>query len=558
MQLQQDTILKGGSYRILRTLGNGGFGITYLAEQIMTERKVCIKEFFPKGYYTRAQDSTFARITSEEFAESMTRFMSKFIKEAKTIASLNHRNIIQIYDSFEENGTAYYVMEYIEGVSLSSIVKERGAMSEAMAVDYIRQVASALAYIHDKKIMHLDVKPGNIMVRRDDDRAILIDFGLSKHYDEKSGEATSTTPVGVSHGFAPMEQYKQGGVKEFSPETDIYSLGAALYYLVTGTVPPDAADVADDGLPTLPAHLTESTRMAIERAMSEKRKQRPHSIGEFLALLGDAKMAAAPAPQPIKEETVINVPKPIASEETVAVVPKIETPKVAQPKAAQPKTPTHAPTSAQPKKKSKWWLWMLLLLVVVGCVIALGGGGDKENAATAAKGMHNGYEWVDLGLSVKWATCNVGANSPEDYGEYYAWGETSTMSSYTEDNCETCNQKIDDIKGTNRDVAHVKWGGSWRMPTKEEFDELREKCNWEWTGSGYEVTGPNGNSIYLPAAGSRDGETLNGDGLFGYYWSSTPVSEDTRYAYRLYFDSGVQDAYGFYRGYGRTVRPVLE
>ena len=477
--------------------------------------------------------------------------MSKFIKESKTIASLNHRNIIQIYDSFEENGTAYYVMEYIDGVSLSSIVKERGAMSEAMAVDYIRQVAAALDYIHNRQIMHLDIKPGNIMVRRDDDRAILIDFGLSKHYDEKSGEATSTTPVGVSHGFAPMEQYKQGGVKEFSPETDIYSLGATLYHLVTGTVPPDAADVADDGLPTLPAHLSESTRTTIERAMSEKRKRRPHSIGEFLSLLDGGKMAAAPAPQPINEETVINVPKPTASEETVAVAPKIETPKVAQPKAAQPKTPTPAPTSAQPKKKSKLWLWMLLLLVVGG-IIALGGGGDKKKDSNPS---HEGHEYVDLGLSVKWATCNIGANSPEDYGEYYAWGETSTKSIYTTNKCETWNKKIDDIKGTNLDVAHVNWGGDWRMPTEKEFEELLEKCNWEWTGSGYKVTGPNGNSIYLPAAGWRVGDTLY-DG--GTYWSSTPNSESTQGAYYLYFGSDDRGVDRSYRGYGRTVRPVLE
>jgi serine/threonine protein kinase len=113
----------------------------------------------------------------------------------------------------------------------------------------------------------------------------LIDFGLSKHYDEKSGEATSTTPVGVSHGFAPMEQYKQGGVKEFSPETDIYSLGATLYYLVTGTVPPNAADVADEGLPELPKHISKSVCNVIMGAMAEKRRHRFHSIGEFLSKL---------------------------------------------------------------------------------------------------------------------------------------------------------------------------------------------------------------------------------------------------------------------------------
>jgi hypothetical protein len=193
---------------------------------------------------------------------------------------------------------------------------------------------------------------------------------------------------------------------------------------------------------------------------------------------------------------------------------------------------------------------MLALTLVVGC-----GNTDKKKDSNPS---HEGHEYVDLGLSVKWATCNIGANSPEDYGEYYAWGETSTKSSYLDDNCTTWNQKIDDIKGTNRDVAHVKWGGDWRMPTKEEFDELCEKCNWEWTGSGYKVTGPNGNSIYLPAAGCHSIEMLFGDGFVGYYWSSTPYSEGTQGAYDLFFDSDDQDAGWGDRYYGYTVRPVLE
>ncbi len=285
MKLQSGTILQGGRYRIVDSLGRGGFGVTYLAEQVMARRKVCIKEFFPQDYYKRDEDSVSISLLSENFKENMSRFKTKFIKEAQTIAALDHPNIIHIHDVFEENGTAYYVMDYIEGESLSEHVKLGGALAEADALRYIREAASALEYIHDRNINHLDVKPGNIMVRREDNRAILIDFGLSKHYDAESGDATSTTPVGVSHGFAPMEQYKQGGVSKFSPETDIYSLGATLYYLVTGKVPPQAADIADDGLPTLPAHLSSSVRTAIEHSMEVQRKRRPHSLKEFLAYL---------------------------------------------------------------------------------------------------------------------------------------------------------------------------------------------------------------------------------------------------------------------------------
>lgn len=173
----------------------------------------------------------------------------------------------------------------------------------------------------------------------------------------------------------------------------------------------------------------------------------------------------------------------------------------------------------------------------------------------------NGHEYVDLGLSVKWATCNVGANKPEDYGNYYAWGETSTKSSYTSDNSKTYGKLMNDIKGNSQyDAARANWGGSWRLPTKAELEELEDKCTWEWTKhngvKGYKVTGPNGNSIFLPAAGYRNGSSLYGVGSKGYYGSSTP--NNSNLACSLYFNSDGQDMNDFYRGDGLSVRLVAE
>ena len=286
MNLTSGTILERGKYRIISTLGRGGFGITYLAEQVLARRKVCIKEFFPKDYYKRDEGSDSISILSAGQAATMSRFKEKFLKEAQTIAALDHANIIHILDVFEENNTAYYVMEYVDGESLSEVVKRRGALAEGETVEYVRQVASALEYLHERKIMHLDIKPGNIMLRSKDNHVVLIDFGLSKHYDEQSGEATSTTPVCVSHGYAPMEQYNVGGVNSFSPATDIYSLGATLYYLVTGQQPPVASIVGEDGIGNLPAHLSSGVVSAIEKSMNYWRKNRPQSIIEFMLLLG--------------------------------------------------------------------------------------------------------------------------------------------------------------------------------------------------------------------------------------------------------------------------------
>lgn len=163
------------------------------------------------------------------------------------------------------------------------------------------------------------------------------------------------------------------------------------------------------------------------------------------------------------------------------------------------------------------------------------------------------HEAVDLGLSVKWAACNVGANSPDDYGDYFAWGETSPKSSYISDNCLTYGVSMSDISGNPQyDSATANWGGDWRMPTMAEQDELRNNCTWEWTTlngvNGLRVTGPNGNSIFLPFAGDV--------GSRNYYWSSTPYGVNSAYILAICSD-GYGPGYGA-RYIGNPVRPVLE
>lgn len=199
------------------------------------------------------------------------------------IAGLDHQNIIRIHDVFEENGTAYYVMEYLSGGSLLDLQKSKVRLSESDALAYVRQAASALDYIHSLKINYLDIKPGNILLDGKG-RAVLIDFGLSKRYDVE-GNQTSTTPVGISHGYAPLEQYKTGGVGTFSPATDIYSLGATWYRLLTGQTPPDADVINDEGFPSNPGYVSGKVWKAMEAAMQPRRKDRPQSIAEFLKIL---------------------------------------------------------------------------------------------------------------------------------------------------------------------------------------------------------------------------------------------------------------------------------
>ncbi|MBQ0142320.1 MAG: hypothetical protein KBT06_05905 [Prevotellaceae bacterium] len=196
-------------------------------------------------------------------------------------------------------------------------------------------------------------------------------------------------------------------------------------------------------------------------------------------------------------------------------------------------------------------------------------------------GYQNGHEWVDLGLpsGTKWATMNVGASSPSDYGSYFAWGETSPKSTYTRANLKYCvdttgdkfskyviDSEYGNVDGKRElelsdDAAYVNWGSGWRMPSKVQLYELREKCKWTWTTmgghNGYKVVGPNGNSIFLPAAGYRYEGSLSSAGSFGDYWSRSLNTSNGWYAYSLFFDSSDVSWSNFDRSFGHSVRPVL-
>jgi len=295
MELNSGTILLRGKYKIERLLGQGGFGITYLASMklpvqgplgmIDSEVRVAIKEFFMKDLCNRDSDTLHVSVPSVGSKELVEKFRKKFIKEANNIALLQHPNIIKVIEVFEENGTAYYVMEHVDGVSLHELVGMRGALPQTEALRYIRQVAAALDYIHQKKMNHFDVKPANILLRNSGG-VVLIDFGLSKQYDTE-GEQTSSTPVGRSVGYAPIEQSMTGGISQFSAPTDIYSLGATLYKLVTGKIPPAAYDIMNNGFPQFPEDIDISVVRAIQKAMEPGKQNRPQSIPEFLHLFGE-------------------------------------------------------------------------------------------------------------------------------------------------------------------------------------------------------------------------------------------------------------------------------
>lgn len=285
--LKPGVFLRHNTYRIEKVLGQGGFGITYLAMDLNLDRYVAIKEFFPKDYCDRDDATSHVTLGTQGSKEFVNRLKAKFLKEARNIARFDNPNIIRIHAAFEENDTAYYVMDYIEGWTLAEIVRNNGPIAESKALTYINKVGSALEYVHDHNVTHLDVKPANIIIRHADEEPILIDFGLAKQYDAK-GNQTSTTPIGISHGYAPMEQYADGGIKVFSPQTDLYSLAATLYYILSGVVPPQATKLIEDDL-TFPQLIPTNLIAPISKAMSASRKRRHETIVQFLDQLKGVK-----------------------------------------------------------------------------------------------------------------------------------------------------------------------------------------------------------------------------------------------------------------------------
>ena len=575
--LKAGSLLKHCEYRIVRVLGQGGFGITYEAVQVALNRKVAVKEFFMKDCCERDEQTSRVTVGTGSQRELVEKFRGKFIREAQMIAAMEHPHIVRIHDVFEENDTAYYVMENLPGGSLSDKVKKNGPFDEARAEKYIRQVSSALSYIHAQKTVHLDVKPSNILLNKNGE-AVLIDFGISKHYDT-AGEQTSSTPVGISKGYAPLEQGRDGDVSQFTPATDIYALGATLYYLVTGQVPPEASIVLTDGL-VQPFGVSDRIWTVVDSSMQPRYKDRPQSIAEFLKLL-DISVTAAAAPAEDSEATVVKTPG---------------TPSVIL---------SDSEESNRSKKQFPSWLIALASALVVALVFWLvipKGHSDTPGpdtptqssvqqpqttssgtASSATTGSSNGHEWVDLGLSVKWATCNVGASSPGDYGNYYAWGESTTKSEYrwtnykfrtsgnsyanvtfSKYNTESGRGVLDNKTRLDYsdDAARQNWGGRWRMPTKAECEELVNKCTWTWTTqgghNGYKVTSKtNGNSIFLPAAGHRNGSSPYLIGSNGFYWSSS--LDNPWRAYNMYFDFDNHYHMDYTnRSLGLSVRPVTE
>jgi Serine/threonine protein kinase len=303
--LPPGTIVRGPerSYTIIKVLGQGGFGITYLVSSkvkignIPVDVSFALKEHFISSLCSRDSNTHYVQF-STPVADEVNCSMRSFLKEAQRLQSLgiDHPNIVKINEVFEENNTAYYVMEYLGTMSLADYIETHGPLSADVTLTLLRPVVEAIAMLHREKIAHYDIKPNNIMLCNDDDgkkRPVLIDFGLSKHYND-SGKATSTiTTAGYTPGFAPIEQY--AGIRQFSPQCDVYALAAVFLFCLTGKTPEIAFELSLDHVASQLASLVPTAKAdAILHALSTMPAKRTSDAYALLDELYDSQISKRP------------------------------------------------------------------------------------------------------------------------------------------------------------------------------------------------------------------------------------------------------------------------
>lgn len=311
--LPKGTILHGKSfvYQIDNVLGQGSFGITYLASikingalgSIDANVKVTVKEFFMANFNGR-QGCT---VTSGSQDGMYGYYKHKFTQEAINLSKLHHPNIVNVLEAFEENNTVYYAMEYIDGGSLDKKIEQNQKLSEKQCMELTKQIGSAVSFMHDNMMLHLDLKPSNIMLKQNGD-AVLIDFGLSKQYTENGEPETLTKVGGGTPGYAPLEQISYRDGKGFPVTMDVYALGGTMYKMLTGVRPPEASDILEDGFPLhelTNRNVSEHTAVVIAKAMMPKRSERYQSVMDMINDLSSESPASHSSHQARKEESTI-------------------------------------------------------------------------------------------------------------------------------------------------------------------------------------------------------------------------------------------------------------
>ena len=522
-------------YTLKHQLGVGGMAEVWLAENAI-EKQAAVKLLLPKFCNDEA-------------------IIARFQNEAKVMVKLDHPNIRQVYDLGSIDGRPCIVMEYLEGDDLKALMLQGHRFNNDELVKWWNQIADALNYTHAQGIVHRDIKPSNIFLDKKCNIKLL-DFGIAK-----IKESISMTQTGSMMGtlmYMSPEQVRDS--KHIGPESDAYSLAVSFVHLLSGKKPYDSDTSSDydirKGIVEIPLDLTGV----------------PADWQGFLAPYLEKRPEDRPALRPFEAVPLLEkaeTPPPVDDDEGTIV----ENVKKPDPKPIKTEEKT---TETTDKPKSKKGLWIGLGAIAVAAIVAVLLWPRKPIGGT------NDYEYVDLGLpsGTLWATCNVGASTPEGYGNYYAWGETSTKGTYNWSTFRYADGDVDRLTkycnksdyGNNGftdnlttlqsgDDPATSWGSGWRTPTKAQWEELLANTAKEWTTrngkSGRLFTSKkNGQTLFLPAAGFRYGSSLGRAGSGGNYWSSSLNTDNPYDAWGFGFDSGSYYVIDYDRYCGFTVRPV--
>ena len=425
--ISDPTVLSSGSvlqgrYAVGRVIGKGGFGVTYLAYDIKHDEKIAVKEYYPYGIALRNPESTIVSVSTEEAADIFKSGAEKFYDEARLVAAFNgNPSIVSVYDFFYENDTVYYTMEYLEGQTLKDYVEKNGVITSEQAVYIAEKISSALMTAHSANILHRDVSPDNIMICSDG-KVKLLDFGAARQVVANASQSLS---VILKQGFAPLEQYQKKGRQ--GPWTDIYSLGATLYFALTKDIPDDPMTrfESDDEYSSNKYSIVQPLWEIIRKATMLRIEDRYSNIFEFRSDLASSGITAEPlvefeAPEKIVLPSGVTA-KPYSTTASMRTSKKSQTeqraavPPVAPPPVQASQTPvvptppsepavsenTSAEENASPEKKpAKKKLTAILacaaaLIIIVGAAVAVGVSKNNNAAVSTSVESENVLQQED-------------------------------------------------------------------------------------------------------------------------------------------------------------------
>ena len=451
--LSSGITLKGSAYtyRIERTLGSGTFGITYLATILSGagaldgKVHVCIKEFFMHDVNGREGSAVTASTKNGLWND----YRKKFEREARRLAAIKHPGVVQVLEAFNQNNTSYYSMEYLGGGSLDGYIKKKGHLTEPEALRLFKHVTDAMSYLHAQHMLHLDLKPGNIMMK-DDGTTAIIDFGLAKQFDSNGNPESSSTIGAGTPGYAPIEQAHYNGENRtaFPATMDVYALGATLFKMLTGKRPPEGSQVLNDGLPTDELHrygVSQRTVSAIEHAMEPMVARRTPTVAALASELAQPDQPTQPV-QPEDSEDEATIFDPIVEPEQPAeptqpirpTKPTKPTRPIRPVRPADPATPIKQPSSNINFKRIAMFVGIPVVLIVLAIFVmntsymrerqAFGYVTEARNIAACELYMKSCPDGKRL-EEVMYMQANFSDNAPEYLSMYLQrWGENGAHS----------------------------------------------------------------------------------------------------------------------------------